>query len=368
MSDEPINTTQASASGQNEKPKPPAWRCALIPALGVIVLFGLILSSAGVFRARVASERVDFQPGRPVAPDEARFQARLEPVAPRVDIVGTVASEVKVNLSARIAACVREINVAAGSPVTNGQELALLDDRELKEQAVAAEAQFKQAEAEYTRSRQLFDNKATTQQALTAAESFCMTARAQLERSKVMLTYARIVSPLDGVVTDRRVEPGDLATPGHVLLAIYDPTRLQLEAAVPVRLLDKLPLGQEVTLTLDRPAGERKGVVRQIVSEVDPLSRTQLVKVGILEPAPGMLPGTFGRLWVEDEPRKAIMAPASAVVRVGQLEFVELVRNGRAFRRAIRTGAVVGEKVEILSGIADGEEALVLPDSGVAAQ
>jgi RND family efflux transporter MFP subunit len=331
------------------------------PVLGLALLAGLILVSAGIFRGRVAPGRVPTPPGRPVPSEGIVAPVRLELVAPRVDVVGTVASEVKVNLSARLSACVREIAVTAGSPVTNGQELVLLDDRELREQATAAEAQFKQAEAEYARSRQLFDNKATTQQALTAAESLFIAARAQWERSRVMLTYARIVSPLDGVVTDRRVEPGDLAAPGRVLLAIYDPTRLQLEAAVPVRLLDKLPLGREVTLTLDRPAGERRGVVRQIVSEVDPLSRTQLVKVGILDLEPGILPGTFGRLWVEEEPRPALLAPVSAVIRVGQLEFVDVVQDGRAFRRAVRTGPTTGDRIEILSGLDDGEAVLIQP-------
>ena len=361
MSDEPV-----SAPVQPEKPAERGsarnWRVWLKPALGVAVLAGLIMASSGIFRSYVAPGKLMHQPGRPVPQDEPSVQTSMAPVAPRIDLVGTVASEVKVNLSARIAACVRDISVSAGSVVTTGQELVFLDDRELREQAIAAEAQFKQAESEYARSRQLFDNKATTQQALTAAESLFISARAQWERSRVMLTYARIVSPMDGIVTERRIEPGDLAAPGRVLLSVYDPGRLQLEVAVPVRLLDKLPLGREVALVLDRPAGERSGVVRQIVSEVDPLSRTQLVKVGILEATPDMLPGTFGRVWVEDAPRPALMLPASAVIRAGQLDFVEVLRDGRAIRRAVRAGSAMGESIEILSGLASGETVLTQPN------
>ncbi len=362
MSDEPVLQSTSAQSEKQPEPKAGAtWLRRLKPVIGLAVLIGLIVGSVGVFKKRVAPGRREFLPGRAVQPDEPRVQVALKPVAPRVDVVGTVASEIKVNLSARIPACVREIFVVAGSPVTNGQTLVLLDDRELKEQATAAEAQFKQAEADYNRARQLFDNKATTQQALTAAESLFIAARAQWERSKVMLTYARIASPLNGVVTDRRVEPGDLAAPGLVLLSVYDPSSLQLEAAVPVRLIDKLPLGREVALSLDRPAGELKGEVRQIVSEIDPLSRTQLVKVGIREPQAGTLPGTFGRLWVEDDPRPALLVPASAVFRAGQLEFVEETREDRAFRRAVRTGMAYGDMVEILSGLADGDAILAQP-------
>ena len=228
-------------------------------------------------------------------------------------------------------------------------------------QAAAAEAQFRQAEAEYHRARQLIDNQATTEQAFTAAQAQFAAARAQWERSKVVLADAQIVSPMDGVVGDRRVEPGDLAAPGNPLLSVYDPTAMQLEAPVPVRLLARLPIGQEVEVTLDRPAAVTRGRVRQIVSEIDPLSRTQLVKVGLESPSADILPGTFGRLWVPDEPRDAILVPAGAVYAVGQIELVQVVRDGRAVRRAVRTGPRHGADLEILAGLEAGEVVLASP-------
>ena len=331
------------------------------PLLGVVVLVVLILWSVGVFRTRTSAGHLDYQPGLPVPPNAELLTVKLESIAPRVDVVGTVASDVKVNLSARMPAYVKEVFVSAGSPVKKGQELVTLDDREIQEQVTAAEAQFKQAEAELNRTRQLFDNKATTEQALTAAQSMFTSARAQWERSKVMLTYARIVSPMDGIVTERHVEPGDLANPGQVLLAIYDPANMQLEAPVPVRLLAKLPVGQAVDVTLDRPATNFQGRVRQIVSEIDPLSRTQLVKVHIEETAADVLPGTFGRLWVADDARQTIVIPASAVYSVGQIELVQIVKDGRAIRRAVRTGQKHEASVEVLSGLDAGDALLVKP-------
>lgn len=351
----------SEAAQSPQEPAAPAWKKLAKPALGMIVLAVLILSSIGLFNVRTPPGKVAFEPGVPVPKDALTYTIKREVVAPRVDIVGTVASEIRVKLSARIPAVVKEIFVTAGSTVKKDQVLVLLDDREIQEQVTAAEAQFKQAEAEYNRSRQLFDNKATTQQALTAAESMFTAARAQWDRSKVMLTYARIVSPMDGVVTDRRVEPGDLANPGQPLLAIYDTTRMQLETPVPVRLLDKLPVNREVEITLDRATNVCRGIVSRIVSEIDPLSRTQLVKVRI-DPTPAdLLPGAFGRLWVEDNPRSAILVPASAVYRVGQLEFVNVALNGRALRRAVRTSPSTGNVVEALSGLDTGDIVLANP-------
>jgi len=154
-----------------------------------------------------------------------------------------------------------------------------LDDREIAEQMAAAEAQLKQAETEYQRAKQLLENKATTDQAFIAAESAYNGAKAQMERVRVMMSYARITSPIDGIVIDRRIEVGDLANPGQVLLTVYDSEHMRLEAPVPVRLVDRLALNQAVEVKLDRPDKTFQGRVSQIVSEIDPMSRTQLVKI-----------------------------------------------------------------------------------------
>ncbi|MDD5677999.1 MAG: efflux RND transporter periplasmic adaptor subunit [Kiritimatiellae bacterium] len=348
---------------KSEAPPTPGrvWGRIAKPLVGLAILVVVILWSVGVFRSRTSSERVEYQAGLAVPPNAKLFTVKQESIAPRVDVVGTVASGVKVNLSARIPAYVKEVFVSAGSPVKKGQQLITLDDREIKEQVTAAEAQFKQAETEFNRARQLFDNKATTEQALTAAQSMFTAARAQWDRSKIMLTYAQITSPMDGVVTDRRIEPGDMANPGQVLLAIYDPANMQLEVPVPARLLAKLPVGQAVEVTLDRPATNFQGRVRQIVSEIDPLSRTQLVKVHIEGPSSDVLPGTFGRLWVADDIRQTIVIPASAIYSVGQIELVQVVRDQRAMRRAVRSGPKHGASVEILSGLDAGDVVLVKP-------
>ena len=336
-------------------------KSALKIVLGLAVLVGLILWSVGVGKARVAAGTVAYKAGLPLPPDAKSLTVKPESVAPRVDVVGTVSSELKVNLCARMPAYVKEIFVSAGSAVTNGQPLATLDDREIRQQVAAAEAQCKQAETELNRTRRLFESQAATEQALTAAQSLFDVARAQLDSAKVMLTYARIDSPLNGVVTDRRVEPGDLANPGQPLLSVYDSANMQLEVPVPVRLLGKLPVGQAVEGTLDRPAKTFQGRVRQIVSEIDPLSRTQLVKVHIEGADGGVLPGTFGRLWVADDARETVLIPASAVYTVGQIELVQVAQDGRAIRRAIRTGLRTGDSVEVLAGLSAGDAVLLNP-------
>ncbi len=357
--------TEEMQNGKMESETPPVpmryWRRHAKPLVGVAILGVLILWSIGVFHKRTAADHLAYQAGLPVPANAKLLKVKLEPVAPRVDVVGTVASGTKVNLCARMPAYVTEVFVSAGSSVKKGQELVTLDDREIQEQAAASEAQFKQAETEMNRTRQLFENQAATEQAFTSAQSLFTIARAQRERSRVMLTDTRITAPIDGIVTDRHVEPGDLAAPGQTLMAVYDPANMQLEVPVPVRLLAKLPVGQTVEITLDRPATNFQGRVRQIVSEIDPLSRTQLVKVHIEKTSGDVLPGTFGRLWVADDARPAIVIPAAAVYRAGQIELVQIVKDQRAIRRAVRTGPRHGTSVEILSGLDAGDLLLLNP-------
>lgn len=358
--------TEANTNNEEAKAATPptpvrSWGRIAKPVLGLAILVVVILWSVGVFHTSTPAGKIEYKAGVPVPTGAAMFTVKVEAAAPRVDVVGTVASGTKVNISARIPATVKEVFVSAGTRVSKGQELVTLDDREIREQVTAAEAQFKQAEAELNRARQLYDNKATTEQALTAAQSMFTAARAQWERSKVMLTYAQITSPMDGIVTDRHVEPGDLANPGQLLLSIYDPSNMQLQVPVPVRLLAHLPVGQAVEVTLDRPATNFQGRVQQIVSEIDQFSRTQLVKVQIESAAGAVMPGTFGRLWVADDVRDAIMVPVSAVYTAGQVELVQVVSDGRAVRRAVRTGSGRGPSVEVLSGLAAGDVVLVNP-------
>jgi RND family efflux transporter MFP subunit len=276
-------------------------------------------------------------------------------------VIGTTASEKTVRLSARISAYVNEVFVSAGSKVKAGETLLSLDDREIREQMAAADAGLRQADSEFRRVQRLLESKAATEQQFTAAESAFRSAQAQMERLKVMQTYATIASPIDGVVIEREVEAGDLANPGQPLLTLYDPARMRLEAPVPVRLVEKLTLGKEVQVTLDHPARAVRGEITEIVSEIDPMSRTRKVKVRLAGETGDILPGSFGRLWVEEEPRPTILTPAGAVYRVGQLEFVQVVEGGRALRRLVRTGPSQGSRVEILAGLQPGEKILEQP-------
>lgn len=285
----------------------------------------------------------------------------LQPVRSRLGVVGSAVSEDTIHLSARISAYVKQVHVSAGDRITRGQPLIALDDREIRERLAGAEVQLAQARREHERATRLFEQKATTEQALTAATAALSAAEAAARGVQVQLTDTQILAPINGIVADRHIEVGDLANPGATLLTVHDPARMRLEAPVPVWLMHHLSLDCAVDVELDRPAGVITGRVIRIFQAVDPLSRTQMTHVWLPEAAANVLPGTFGRLRIAGDERPALLAPRSAIYSVGQLEMVDVVRGDRVVRRLVRTAGAFGDQVEVLSGLEAGERVLLRP-------
>ena len=331
---------------------------------GIGGMLALILWSGGFFVHKLSPAQVQAETGVPLPAGSETLTVSSETVSPRIDLVGTVASSEKIVLSARISAYVKKVYVSAGDRVRQGQLLILLDSRELKQQLAAAEAGLDQARTEYERAQKLIAADATTDQALTAARSAFETASAQVQQIKVMLTFTEITSPIDGRITDRRIEAGDLAAPGQPLLGVFAPQNMRIEVPVPVRLVEKMQLEQKVDIELDRPDHPFTGRVIEVVGEIDPMSRTQRIKVHIEGAGTDVLPGTFGRVWITDAPRPAILVPSSAVYRIGQLELVQLVTDDRVIRRLVKTGPRFGDQIEILSGLSAGDTILIQPIQG----
>lgn len=328
----------------------------------LLVLIMAWASGAGTDRVRPGT--MAYAPGEAVPEGALLHTVAAALMAERIDVVGTVESEKNIHISSRLSAYVKSVHVTAGQRVARDDVLVTLDDRELREDLAAAEAQLNQAKTEFERTRVLSERDAATVQALIAAESAYNAARANVDRIEVMLTYTELRSPIDGMVTDTRIEAGDLANPGQVVLTVYDPTAMRLVVPVPVRLIDRIPLDRAVELGFEAPIGTLTGRVTEIVGEIDPASRTRTVKVHIDTREENVLPGAFGRLWVEDGPRPAVLVPDGAVYRAGQLEFVQRVDGDRSLRRLVRTAPASGEQVEILSGLSEGDVILVNPAKG----
>jgi RND family efflux transporter MFP subunit len=298
------------------------------------------------------------------------------------EAVGTLKASSRTVVSAKVLATIDEILVAAGDQVQQGQELIRLDNKEYQarldqakralEAATAnraeAEKQFERIEAlakQNAASRSEFDRAARDVQVTIADE-----ARAQqaVSEAQVLLSYTTIKAAKNGRIVDRTAEPGDVAQPGVPILVLYDETSLRLEAPVMEQLAVKLRQGDELTVAIDALQREFPATVDEIVPQADAPSRSFLVKASLPD-SPDLYEGMFGRLLIPAGKRRHLCLATDAVVRIGQLEFVDVVLpEGTIERRLITSGQLgVPGRQEVLSGVEAGER-VILHDGAPAAK
>lgn len=327
---------------------------------------GLMLWLMGYFHPKIGQGEV-VAASRPV--DEARLVAvRSIRVPVNESAVGTVRPVYETALASKILARVVTVNMTAGKPVTKGDVLVVLDDEDLKarrQQAAAgrdaARAARDQARIEYGRVQELRkDNMATaievdrTTSALKSAEAELDRSEQALKETDTILSYARITSPLTGIVVDKKVNVGDTARPGDVLATLYDPTHMQLVARVRESLTYRLKVGQNIQVEVAAVGHPCQGEVSEIVPEAQATSRSFEVKVTGPCP-PGIYAGMFGRLLIPLDDQEVVVIPRAAVERVGQLDVVDVADGTALRRRVVQLGRNLGDDVEVLAGLKVGE-------------
>ena len=286
--------------------------------------------------------------------------------------VGTIRPVHETTIGAKLLARVVEVNLKAGQVVKAGDVLVRLDDTDLRAkrrqaEAVlnAAEAARVQAEADANRSANLLKSKAVSRQENERAGTALKSADAELSRAKesineiqATLDWATIRSPIKGIVIDKKVDVGDMVTPGQMLATLFDPKRMQLVASVRESLAHRLKVGQPIEVQIENFNKQCTGTISEIVPEAESSSRAFQVKV--TGPCPeGVYSGMFGRILIPLDEEQVLVIPRQAVQSVGQLDLVNVATHGAVSRRAVRLGRTIGEDVEVLSGLREGEQVQV---------
>ena len=334
---------------------------------------GLLI--AAVLLASCGSETPAAKTAKAVGPFE---MARSE-VLPETKITtGTVRSANVSPLAAKVMGNVTRVLVSEGDRVRAGELLLEIDDREGRArsaQAAAGAAEVDQAiaaaranagvtTATYKRIEMLRDRGSVSAQEFDEAAAKKSAAEAQLRQAlaqraqagagqreaDTFLSYARVRSPIAGIVTARMIDPGAQAAPGMPLLTVEDDSRYRVETTVDEELAAKVHAGDLVKID------GLKARVTNIVPAVDPATRSSLVKIDLPKNSP-LRSGAFVRVAFTTGTRSAITVPAGAVQRRGQLTSVQVVDDdGIARMRLVTLGETMGGRVEVLSGVDAGEK------------
>jgi RND family efflux transporter MFP subunit len=261
-------------------------------------------------------------------------------------------------VEAKVSGRVEKMPVITGQTVKKGDLLTQLDAREIQARLDQATAIRDQADADLQRFSSLLKQEAVTRAEYDAVQARQRVAQAAVTEADTQLAHTRVLAPFDGVITRKHADVGDLAAPGRPLLEIDDPSQLRLEANISEALIGRVRSGNTLRVRIDTIHQDLEGAVAEVAPNADPNSRTFLVKIDL--PAhPDLRAGQFGRVAISVGQFAALRVPASAIVKRGQLEIAFVARDGKAQLRLVKTGKLLGDEIEILSGIDPNESVII---------
>jgi RND family efflux transporter MFP subunit len=316
---------------------------------------------------------------------------------------GYVVPQRKAAVASKITARLEELFVEEGSKVKKDQNLARLENADLAAALRQAEAklnvarssvdqmraELNDARVNFEREKRLLVKEFTTrsvydaaearykkaQASVAGAESSVRANQAAVTEARVSLEYTYIRAPFDAVVLTKNADIGDIVTPigaaataKAAVVTLADMSSLKVEADVSESNLGRLKVGQPCQIQLDAVPDTRfDGTVHMIVPTADRSKATVMVKVSFNRLDARILPemsakvAFLSRAVAESEQRPRTAVSGKAVIDRNGRKYLFVVKDGRAVMAEVATGDVFGDMVEVRSGAASGDRAVLNP-------
>jgi membrane fusion protein, heavy metal efflux system len=310
------------------------------------------------------------------------------PLVGRRETTGTLGfdEERLAHVASRVTGRLVRVPAPLGARVRSGEALAVVDSMELGEAKAAylrARARHEVAARRFERERSLRADRISSEQEVLEAEAAAREAAADVAAARETLrllglgdgaidglawddaqsSLVPVRAPFAGTVVARQATVGELVSPAETLFTVADLSQVWLWIDLYERDLAHVAVGDRVEVRLDARPDERfAGELAYVAAEVDPESRTVRARVDLANPGGRLKPGMFARvsLAAGGEPVPVLAVPRSAVQRDGAASIV-FVRTapGRFERREVEIGRTTDELVEILGGLAEGDQVVV---------
>jgi membrane fusion protein, multidrug efflux system len=314
--------------------------------------------------------------------------ARRAAMNQEVRVVGNLIGEATVAVAPRTGGRLQDVFVRLGDRVSRGQRIAKIEDFEIVEQVKQAEAAqevaaatIRQREADLQlaltnveRSRNLFqrqllpkqtldDNEARYQSAIAQidlAKAQSMQSKARLDELRINLANTVIVSPVNGFVAKRSVDPGAFVSTNSPMVDVVDISRVRLVVNVVERDLKDLHAGAAAKVEVDAFPGELfQGRIARVAPVLDPATRTAPIEIEIPNADFRLKPGMYARVGITTETRKdALVVPVDAVADLGGRRGVFQHVNGLAIFRTVELGTEGEEFIEVVGGLTEGDQVI----------
>jgi len=302
--------------------------------------------------------------------------AEKKKIQPYLETTGTLKADEEVTVSSEVDGIVRQIKVDEGSPVNKGTLLVeineidyMLDWKRSEAALKQIEANLANAKAEYKRKNTLYQEELITRQQfddittkLALAEAELDRAKATLAISKEKLSRTKIYSPLTGAVKEKRISVGDYVRNGTPLLQLIKINPLKLNFTISEKDAASIKLGQEVVFNVDSYTDKQfKGRVTLLYPNVEEKTRTLQAEALVPNANHLLKPGFFARTLIyTSAARTVVLAPITALLYDNAVIRIFVVDGDKARERVIKIGGKYGEFVEVLEGLKEQEEIVVI--------
>ncbi|ADZ68703.1 efflux RND transporter periplasmic adaptor subunit [Polymorphum gilvum] len=336
-------------------------------------------SLIGFALALIAAPSASAQSSDGSSPALPVTQVMLADVPVTYTVPGSVISDGRIEVSSRVVGFIEQLDVREGQKVSRGDLLVRIDQTDIDEAIQQAQAgvraadeDLQDAEFDVQKFEGLARSGSVSTETLRKAKVRVDVARATLDGARSTLAaaeaqkdYATITSPVDGVVVSVARRSGEMATAGSTILTVESREVLLFKAFVSEGNLAAIDPNTPVTIRIDALDNAKfTGRIRGIVPSGDDVTRRYEINV-ILPKDQRLLPGMFGRAEIILGTQKSVLVPAKAIVRRGGLDGVFVVEERTARFRWLRTGQVLGDTVEVVSGLSGGETILAAANDAV---
>jgi RND family efflux transporter MFP subunit len=297
-------------------------------------------------------------------------------------ITGSIQPERKADLRAEVSAVVLSVLKENGDPVKRGDVLVKLDETAIRDNLASAEASLHAAAQALDQAQRAFDRQKTlrtsgmaTLQSLddaevrrNSAQSELSAARARLVSAKQQVERTVVRAPFDGIVSDRKVSPGDTAAIGKELLKVIDPNSMRFEGNISSDMVSKVKVGQPVLFRANG-YGDQKftGVVKRIDASANDVTRQVEVLVGFTGEARPTVAGLYAEGHIDSDVSNAVMLPESALVHDGDKTYAWKLKGNALARADLNVGTRDPRtgQYEIKNGLAAGDAVLRHPNASL---
>lgn len=295
--------------------------------------------------------------GPPRAPLVVVKPVEKTPLVDRIEAVGTALANEQANLNSTVTERIARINFADGQYVPKGAVIAELVRSEQSANLSESQARLREAQLQLARLKQLQAQGFATRARVDEQQAAVEVARAQSAQAGSQIADRVIRAPFSGWLSLRRISPGTVVNAGTPIVTIVDHSKIKLDFTVPETFLPALKPGLQISATAAAFPGETfRGSIATIDPVLDPVTRSVTARAVLPNPDLRLRPGMLMTVDIAAPPREALTVPELAVIGEGSGAFVWKVdSSNEAARVPVRAGTRRDGRVEILSGLAEGD-------------